>query len=128
MAAFTLKNLMDIDDLAADREGIEARFARSHIDSDHLGVSLLRYDEGVRPPFGHRHASQEEVYVVIGGSGRIRVDDEIIDLKQWDVVRVAPEAIRGFEGGTGGLEIIAVGNDRPEGGDGEIIQNFWPAD
>jgi mannose-6-phosphate isomerase-like protein (cupin superfamily) len=125
MASFTVKNLMDIDDSAADQEGIEARFGRSHIDSDHLGVSLFRYDEGVSFPFGHRHKTQEEAYVVISGSGRIRVDDEIIDLKQWDVVRVAPEAVRGIEGGAGGLEIIAVGNDRPEGGDGEMVHDWW---
>jgi mannose-6-phosphate isomerase-like protein (cupin superfamily) len=125
MAGYTIKNLNDVDDFAKDVDNVEARFARSHIDSEHLGVSLFRFGDGMRAPFGHRHKTQEEVYVVIGGSGRMKLDDEVVELKQWDVVRVAPEVVRGVEGGPDGIEFIAVGNDRPEGGDGEQIQDFW---
>jgi mannose-6-phosphate isomerase-like protein (cupin superfamily) len=127
MPNFTIKNLMEIDDSAAGRgPEIEARFARTHLDSEHLGVSLFRYGAGYRAPFGHRHREQEEAYVVVGGSGRMKLDDEIVELHQWDVVRVAPNVLRGFEGGADGLQLIAVGNDRPEGGDGEMVQEFWP--
>jgi quercetin dioxygenase-like cupin family protein len=123
---FTIKNLKEIDDSAAGRGvDLEARFARKHLDSQHLGVSYFRYGPGSRPPYGHRHREQEEAYVVIGGSGRVRLDDEVVELKQWDVIRVAPQVVRGFEGGPDGLELIAIGNDRPEGGDGEMIQDFW---
>jgi mannose-6-phosphate isomerase-like protein (cupin superfamily) len=123
---FTIKNLKEIDDAAAGRaSGVEARFGRKHIDSEHLGVSYFRYGPGVRPPYGHRHHEQEEAYVVVGGSGRIRLDDEIVELKQWDVVRVAPHVLRGFEGGPDGIEVIAIGSDRPEGGDGEMVSDFW---
>ncbi len=66
--------------------------------------------------------------MVVSGSGRMKLDDEVIDLNLWDAVRVAPEVIRGFEGGPEGLEIIAVGGDKPEGGDGVMVQDFWPAD
>jgi mannose-6-phosphate isomerase-like protein (cupin superfamily) len=126
VADFTLKNFKDVEDLAADRgPGMEARFARKHLDSEHLGVSYFRYASGVRSPFGHSHHEQEEVYVVIGGSGRIKLDDEIVPLRQWDVVRVAPAVVRGFEGGPEGLEFIAVGADRPEGGDGVPIPDWW---
>jgi mannose-6-phosphate isomerase-like protein (cupin superfamily) len=126
MPDFTIKNLMEIDDSAADRgTGIEARFGRKHLDSEHLGVSLFRYAPGYRPPFGHRHREQEEAYVVVGGSGRVKLGDEIVELRQWDVVRVAPNVLRGFEGGPEGLQLIAVGSDRPEGGDGEMVQEFW---
>jgi mannose-6-phosphate isomerase-like protein (cupin superfamily) len=126
MPDYTIKNFMDVDDLAADRGGdIEARFARSHIDSDHLGVSYFRYGRNFRSPFGHRHKEQEEAYVVVSGSGKIRVDDEVVELKQWDVIRVAPNAVRAFEGGPDGLELVAIGNDRPEGGDGEMVEGFW---
>jgi mannose-6-phosphate isomerase-like protein (cupin superfamily) len=126
MPDYTIKNFMDVDDLAAERGGdIEARFARSHIDSDHLGVSYFRYGANFRSPFGHRHKEQEEAYVVVSGSGKIRVDDDVIDLKQWDVIRVAPTAVRAFEGGPDGLELVAIGNDRPEGGDGEMVEGFW---
>jgi mannose-6-phosphate isomerase-like protein (cupin superfamily) len=127
MPDFTLKNMMDIEDSAAERgPGIEARFGRKHIDSAHLGVSYFRYAPGFKAPFGHRHREQEEAYVVVGGSGRMRLDDEVVELAKWDLVRVAPRVARAFEGGPDGLELIAIGNDRPEGGDGEMIEEFWP--
>jgi mannose-6-phosphate isomerase-like protein (cupin superfamily) len=127
MPDFTLKNMMDIEDSAADRgPGIEARFGRKHLDSAHLGVSYFRYGPAYKAPFGHRHREQEEAYVVVGGSGRMRLDDEIVDLAKWDVIRVAPGVARAFEGGPDGLELIAIGNDRPEGGDGEMVEDFWP--
>lgn len=129
MSDYTIKNLKELDDVAAGRGGdVEARFARSQIESEHLGVSLFRYGPGFRSSFGHRHREQEEAYVVVSGSGRIRLDDEVLDLRQWDVVRVAPSVVRAFEGGPDGMEIVAVGSDRPEGGDGEMINDFWPAD
>lgn len=63
--------------------------------------------------------------MVVGGSGRVKLDDEVLDLRQWDVVRVSPEVVRGFESGPDGLELIAVGADRPEGGDGEMVNDWW---
>jgi mannose-6-phosphate isomerase-like protein (cupin superfamily) len=126
MSDFKIKNLMDVEDSAKDRgPGIEARFARKHLDSEHLGVSYFRYGPGFRAPYGHRHREQEEAYVVVSGSGRMKLDDEIVELRRWDVVRVAPNVVRGFEGGPEGLEFVAVGSDRPEGGDGEMTPEFW---
>jgi quercetin dioxygenase-like cupin family protein len=104
---------------------VEARFARKHLDSEHLGVSYFRYGPGIKPPYGHRHREQEEAYVVVGGSGRVRLDDEVVELRQWDVIRCAPRVVRAFEGGPDGLELIAIGADRPEGGDGELVHDFW---
>jgi quercetin dioxygenase-like cupin family protein len=123
---YSLKNLKEVDDSAAGGSGsVEARFARKHLDSDHLGVSYFRYAPSFRSPMGHRHKTQEEAYVVVGGSGRVKLDDEVVELRQWDVIRVAPRVARAFEGGPDGLELIAVGSDRPEGGDGERIDDFW---
>jgi mannose-6-phosphate isomerase-like protein (cupin superfamily) len=117
---------MDVEDAAARRDaGIEARMARAHLDSEHLGVSYFRYAPGSRSPFGHSHREQEEAYIVVAGSGRMKLDDEIIDLRRWDVVRVAPEVVRAIEGGSEGLEIVAVGADRPEEGDGVLLTDFW---
>jgi mannose-6-phosphate isomerase-like protein (cupin superfamily) len=90
-----------------------------------LGVSYFRYGPGFRSPMGHRHRVQEEAYVVVGGSGRMRLDDEIVDLRPWDVGRVSPEVTRGFEGGPDGLELIAIGGNKPEGGDGEAFRDWW---
>ena len=75
---------------------------------------------GMRLATGERAA-----YIVVGGSGRIKLDDELVELKPWDVIRVAPTVARGFEGGPEGIEVIAIGSDRPEGGDGEQVQDFW---
>jgi quercetin dioxygenase-like cupin family protein len=103
MSAYTRKNLKEADDASPDSLDMEARFGRKHLDSQQLGVSYFRYGPGLRPPYGHRHATQEEAYVVVSGSGRLKLDDEVIDLRQWDVVRVAPEVVRAFEGGPGRL-------------------------
>ena len=64
--------------------------------------------------------------MVVGGSGKVKLDDDIIDLRRWDVVRIAPDVVRAFEGGPGGMTLIAIGSDRPEGGDGVVIQDWWP--
>jgi mannose-6-phosphate isomerase-like protein (cupin superfamily) len=74
---------------------------------------------------GHHHREQEEAYVVVSGSGRIKLDDDVRELREWDVIRVAPEVVRAFEAGTDGLEIIAVGSARPEEGDGVPVADWW---
>ena len=126
MTPFTIRNLKELEDSAADRgPEIEARFGRRHLDTQHLGVSYFRYGPAYKAAYGHRHREQEEAYVVVGGSGRMRLDDEIVELRQWDAIRVAPDVVRAFEGGPEGLELIAIGADRPEGGDGEMIKDFW---
>jgi len=126
VSAYTIKNLMEIDDSAGDNApNVEARFGRRHLDSQHLGVSYFRYAPGFHPSGGHSHREQEEAYVVVGGSGRVKLDDEIVEVRTWDVIRVAPEVVRAFEGGPEGIEIVAIGSDRPEGGDGVRIQDFW---
>ena len=73
----------------------------------------------------HSHREQEEAYVVVSGSGRIRLDDAIHELRQWDAVRISPSTIRAVEAGDDGLELIAIGSDRPEGGDGVTAQTVW---
>lgn len=110
MTPFTIVNLMELEDSVAGRvEGVEGRFGRSPLDSDHLGVSLFRYAAATRVPGGHHHREQEEVYVVVGGSGRMKLDDEIVELAQWDAVRVSPGTWRGYEAGPSGLELIVIG-------------------
>jgi mannose-6-phosphate isomerase-like protein (cupin superfamily) len=127
MSRFAHVNLLEVEDsVAGKREGVEGRFGRKHLDSRDLGVSHFRYAPNFRAPTGHRHREQEEAYVVVGGSGQILIDDEVHDLRQWDVVRVAPEAVRAFAAGPGGLEVIAVGGPKPEGGDGELADVRWP--
>jgi len=110
MNDFAIVNLKDVEDSAGARApGIEGRFARKHLDSQHLGVSYFRYAPGSRSPFGHSHREQEEAYVVVAGSGRMKLDEEIVELKEWDAVRVPPGTWRGYEAGPKGLEILVIG-------------------
>jgi quercetin dioxygenase-like cupin family protein len=126
MSGYAITNIKEIEDSAGKRSPeVEGRFARQHLDSRELGVSYFRYAPGFHPTRGHRHREQEELYVILDGSGRVKLDDEVLDLKPWDVVRVAPEVVRAFEAGADGLELLAVGSARPEGGDGELVEGFW---
>ena len=126
MSKFTVVNLSDVEDVASERApGMEGRFARKHMGSKELGVSFFRYGPRVRSPMGHSHKVQEEVYVVVDGSGRVKIDEEIIDVKKWDIVRVSPKAIRAFEGGPEGLALIAIGGTRPKEGDGVPVPDWW---
>jgi quercetin dioxygenase-like cupin family protein len=125
MSDYTILNLLEIDDAGAPVDGLEVRLGRKHLGSRDLGVSHFRYAPGARS-LSHRHTEQEEAYVVAAGSGRIRLDDELRELRLWDVVRVAPEVVRGFEAGPDGLDVIAVGGPKPEGGDGERSDAPWP--
>jgi quercetin dioxygenase-like cupin family protein len=127
MSSFAKVNLLEVDDSVGERApGLEGRFARKHLDSRDLGVSLWRYAANFRSPMAHSHREQEEAYVVAAGSGRVLLDGEVLDLRQWDVVRVAPEVVRAFEAGPDGLELIAVGGPKPEDGDGVMGEAAWP--
>ena len=127
MSNYALTNLKEIEDTAGARTPqIEGRFARKYLESEQLGVSYFRYAPGFRGPVGHRHRVQEEAYVVLAGSGRVKLDDDIVELRPWDVVRVAPQVARAFEAGPEGIELLAVGGTRPEEGDGELVTDFWP--
>lgn len=126
MSAFAIKNLMEIDDVFEGPER-EVRFSRKYLDSEQLGITYQRLAPDFVSVDGHSHKSQEEAYVVISGSGRAKLDDEVVELRQWDVVRVAPETVRGFDAGPEGLELICVGGEKPEGGDGVLAKDRWPA-
>ncbi len=129
MSRFATVNLLEVENSVGDRApGIEGRFGRKHLDSRDLGVSYFRYAPKLRSPTAHSHREQEEAYVVVAGSGRVLLDDEVLDLRQWDVVRVAPEVVRCFEAGPDGLELIAVGGPKPADGDGVMGAAHWPDD
>lgn len=122
---FTHKKLTDVKD-SAPEFGLdygEARFATQDLEGETTGVSHHRVKPNERQPFGHRHENAEEVYVVMAGSGRIRLDDEIVEIERLDAIRVAPEVTRAFEAGSGGLEVLAFG-PRHEG-DGELLPGWW---
>ena len=124
---YTLKKLTDVEDSAVKfgfSERQEAHFAKDDLEATETGVSFHRVKAGQRQAFGHKHDHAEEVYVVVAGSGRIKLDDEIVGLGRLDAIRVAPSVIRAFEAGPDAdLELLAFGPRHD--GDGELIQGWW---
>ena len=124
---YTRKKLTDVDDSAVKfgfAETQEARFAKDDLETKDTGVSLHCLKAGKRQVFGHKHDEAEEVYVVLAGFGRIKLDDEIVSLRPLDAIRVSPGVIRSFEAGPDNdLELLAFGPRHD--GDGEIIQGWW---
>ena len=125
MSNWTKTSFNEIESSSDDDAPVIVKFGRKHMGSTELGVSHFTYKAGTKAPFGHRHGEQEEAYVVVGGSGRMKLDDEVIDLVEWDLIRVAPEVVRAFEAGPDGLDLICIGGHKPEGGDGEKVDDFW---
>ena len=126
-AGYTLRNLKDDVDNSAEKFGLapdlEARFGRTPLELEGGGFSYQRLAPNFAAPFGHRHVSHEEVYLVLAGSGRAKLDGEEQALKQWDALRVAPAVARGFAAGPDGLELLVIGFG--EAGDAEILQDYW---
>jgi mannose-6-phosphate isomerase-like protein (cupin superfamily) len=126
MSDYTIKNLKSDVANAAEQfgvDGMEARFARRDLELGNFGVSYQKLEPNFRQPFGHRHGEQEEAYVVVAGSGRVKVEDDVVDLEQWDAIRVPGSAARQFESGPDGLEYVAIG--APQADDTEMLEGWW---
>ena len=125
-APFTLKNLAEVDDSAPKfgfAEVQEARFAKDELEAEQTGVSYQRVKPGKRQAFAHRHERAEEVYVVLRGSGQAKLDDQIVELRTLDAIRVAPGVTRAFQAGSEGLELLAFGPRHD--GDGDVLPGWW---
>ena len=124
--SYSLVNLVEVDD-AAPPNGFgdrwEARVARTALDAQETGVTHFRLQAGRRSPFMHRHRSAEEIYVILSGTGRAKLDDEIVEVRPLDAIRVPPEVGRAFEAGGDGLEFLAFGPRRA--GDSEPVDDPW---
>jgi mannose-6-phosphate isomerase-like protein (cupin superfamily) len=122
---YTIKNLKEVEDMAASQglgEIQEARFAHGDLDAEETGISLQRVKPGKRHAIAHRHKEMEEIYVVISGSGRIKLDDEVEEIGPLDAIRIGPSVTRSFEAGDEGLEFLAV--SPRAAGDAEIVEDF----
>jgi len=126
---YTKLNLKDdIEDQAPNfglEDNLEARMARVPLELQNSGLSYQRLGPNYRLPFGHTHKTQEEVYVVIGGSARAKVGDEVVELGLLDALRVDKDTPRSFEAGPKGVELIAVGAPNTGPGDAEVVQSWW---
>ena len=122
---YTIKNLREVEDMAAAQgfgDVQEARFAHGELGAEQTGVSLQRVKPGQRHAFAHRHKQAEEIYVVLSGTGRVKLDDEIKDVGPLDAIRVGPSVVRAFEAGDEGLDLLAF-SPRAQG-DAEIVEDF----
>jgi mannose-6-phosphate isomerase-like protein (cupin superfamily) len=125
-APYTMRRLADVEDSAPKfgfAEVQEAHFAKDDLEAQHTGVSYQRVKANRRQAFAHKHEQAEEVYVVLAGSGRVKLDDDILEIGPLDAIRVAPGVIRAFEGGPDGIDLLAFGPRHD--GDGEVLQGWW---
>ena len=128
MSGYTVQNLKNVEDQAPKfglSPQLEARMARVPLELEQFGISYQRIAPGFRVPWGHTHNVQEEVYVVVSGSILAKLDEDVVELKQWDAVRVPKETMRSFEGGPEGAEVIAVGAPNTGPGDAVVEQGWW---
>ena len=129
MAGYTKLNLKeDVEDQAPrfGLEGkIEARMARVALELENAGVSYQRLAPNYRLPFAHKHKNQEEIYVLVSGNARAKLEEDIVDLKPWDALRVHKDTVRSFEAGPEGAEMIAIGAPNTGPGDADMIQGWW---
>jgi uncharacterized cupin superfamily protein len=126
MAGWTKTNLRGLKDVAEEAglaPDLSARFGREDLGAERIGISLQRLAPDARQPFGHRHKQDEEVYVVVSGAGRVKLEDEIVELGQWDAIRVAPETMRCFEAGPEGLEYLGFGTHTDD--DTAPVPGWW---
>jgi mannose-6-phosphate isomerase-like protein (cupin superfamily) len=129
LASYTKLNLKDeVEDQAPKFDmspDLEFRSARVPLELENSGLSYLRLAPNFRVPFGHHHNTQEEVYVLINGSAKLKLDDEVLELKPFDAVRIHKETMRNLEGGPEGAEIVAIGAPNTGPGDGPMTQGWW---
>ena len=128
MSEYTYVNLKEVEDQAPKfglSPDLEFRMGRVPLEMENAGVSYIRMGANFRIPFGHNHKNQEEVYVVVAGSGRIKLGDDVRELKPWDAVRVHKDTMRGFEADADGLELIAIGAPNTGPGDANTEQGWW---
>jgi quercetin dioxygenase-like cupin family protein len=129
MSDYTHINLKeDVDDQAPNfglSPQLETRMARVPLEMENAGLSYIRIAPGFRIPYGHKHKNQEEVYVLVSGNARIKIEDEVRELKQWDAVRLHRDTVRGFEAGDQGAELLAIGAPNTGPGDAEVLQDWW---
>jgi quercetin dioxygenase-like cupin family protein len=129
MGSYTKLNLKrDVEDMAPKfnlSPGLESRFARKPLELEQSGFSYYKIAPDFRTPFGHRHSEQEEIYVVVAGSARLKLDDDVVALVQWDAVRIAPNVMRALEGGPEGAEVLAFGAPNTDNKDAEMVPGWW---
>jgi mannose-6-phosphate isomerase-like protein (cupin superfamily) len=132
MAAYSVQNLKEVEN-QGERFGInpdemQLRMGKDPLECKNAGVTYLRLGPGYRVPFGHRHKEQEEIYVLVNGSARMKIEDEIVEMQPLTAVRVDPGTMRNLEGGSEGADLIVIGAPKTGPGDGDVVPGWWSGD
>jgi mannose-6-phosphate isomerase-like protein (cupin superfamily) len=129
MSGYTVQNLKEVENqgvhFGLDPNDMELRMAKDPLECANAGISYLKLGPGYRAPFGHTHKTQEEIYILISGSARVKLNDDVIDMKPFTAVRIAQDTMRSYEGGPEGAEIIAIGAPKTGPGDGDTVPGWW---
>jgi mannose-6-phosphate isomerase-like protein (cupin superfamily) len=127
MADYTLINLDELENMAAKfgKTGYEARFATKPLELQESGLGYQKLEPGHRLDFGHKHEVQEEVFIVLSGSGRAKLGEEIIEIKKMDAIRIPKDTMRGFQAGPDGMDLLIVGAPHTEKNDAILERGWW---
>jgi uncharacterized cupin superfamily protein len=129
MADYTLLNLRtDVDDMAPQfgmGDGIEAHFGRKPMGLEKSGLSYFKLGPDYTLPFGHIHSEQEEIYLVVTGTARVRLDEEEVELRELDAIRIPTGTTRAMAAGPEGAEIVAFGAPDTDNKDIEMVPDFF---
>jgi mannose-6-phosphate isomerase-like protein (cupin superfamily) len=132
MARYTVQNLKEVENqgerYGLDPDQLQLRMAKDPLECSNAGISYLRLGPGYRAPFGHKHKQQEEIYVLVSGSARMKIEDEIVEMQPLTAVRVDPGTTRGYEGGPDGADLIVIGAPKTGPGDADVEQGWWSGD
>jgi mannose-6-phosphate isomerase-like protein (cupin superfamily) len=129
MAGYTVQNLREVENqgvnFGIDPNDMELRMAKDPLECTNAGISYLKLGPGFRAPFGHTHKTQEEIYILISGSARVKLNDDVIEMEPFTAVRIAQDTMRSYEGGPEGAELIAIGAPKTGPGDGDTTPGWW---
>jgi mannose-6-phosphate isomerase-like protein (cupin superfamily) len=130
MAEYSVARVAEVPDMAADvgmdPDHFEIRFLRHNLALENFAVTFERFGAGYRPPRGHRHGVQEEVYFLVSGRAQGKLGDDVIDLEPWTAVRVPPHTTRAFRAaGDEDAVFVTIAAPQADFGDVEFIQDFW---
>jgi mannose-6-phosphate isomerase-like protein (cupin superfamily) len=129
MAGYTVQNLNEVqnqgENFGINPDELQLRMAKDPLECQNAGISLLRLGPSFRVPFGHKHKTQEEIYVLVKGSARMKIEDDVVDVQPMTAVRVDPGTMRGYEAGPDGADFVVIGAPKTGPGDGDIVQGWW---
>lgn len=133
MSDYTIAERERANDYMAEYQGFGEMLSYTDaLEAEQVALTWRRMPPGTggRGSYGHRHRTQEELYLVLAGTVTFKVGDEVFEAGAGTAVRVPPEALRSIHNdGAGDAELVicSVRVENPTG-EGELVEGFWPDD